>query len=170
MTISIGPNFANEVTAAGLLGLPFSWGPDGIAIADARLTATQKTAIAAVVAAHDPTKPDPRATLAAKLAAGCQITSTANPGTLSGSYPLDDESLLKIAGVATRVSLGKGLPLGAATVQVPDTIGAVHAFGATDLVNLGDALSDYIAGLQATAETLLAGGTANWPSATATIA
>lgn len=49
----IGPTFAAEIEAAGLLGLPFAWSPEGVTYDD-RLTAEQRAAIEAVVAAHDP--------------------------------------------------------------------------------------------------------------------
>lgn len=52
-TTIIGPTFARDVEAAGLLGLPFAWSADGVTYDD-RLTADQRAAIEAVVAAHDP--------------------------------------------------------------------------------------------------------------------
>ncbi|KPH79308.1 hypothetical protein [Bosea vaviloviae] len=49
----IGPTFGAEIEAAGLLGQPFAWSADGVTYDD-RLTADQRAAIEAVVAAHDP--------------------------------------------------------------------------------------------------------------------
>lgn len=66
MTTRIGPNFGNELAAAGLAGLPFAWASDGTITGETNLTSAQQTALVAVVAAHDPTKPDLR--LAASLA------------------------------------------------------------------------------------------------------
>jgi hypothetical protein len=55
---SIGPTFAQEIKAAGLIGLPFAWGQDGNITYGTALTADQTAAIEAVYAAHDPTKAD----------------------------------------------------------------------------------------------------------------
>lgn len=54
---SIGPAFIEELAAASLLGLPFAWGDDGSVQYDERMTAEQRAAVAAVLAAHDPQKP-----------------------------------------------------------------------------------------------------------------
>lgn len=50
----IGPSISDELEAAGLMGLPFSWRPsDGFVRADdPRLTDAQRSAIVAVFAAH----------------------------------------------------------------------------------------------------------------------
>lgn len=53
----IGPSFSDELKTAGLLGLPFSWGSDGIIQYDARMTQAQIDEVNAVYAAHDPIKP-----------------------------------------------------------------------------------------------------------------
>lgn len=50
----IGPSFVRELRAAGLGGLPFSWGPDGVFYSP-KMTAEQIAAVEAVLAAHDPT-------------------------------------------------------------------------------------------------------------------
>jgi hypothetical protein len=55
MPDAIGPTFPGELEAAGLLGLPFSWGADGSLYYDPRMTPEQIAAVEAVVAAHDPT-------------------------------------------------------------------------------------------------------------------
>ena len=54
---AIGPAFGAELEAAGLAGLPFSWGADGSFSYDTRITPQQKTAIKAVYTAHDPAQP-----------------------------------------------------------------------------------------------------------------
>ena len=55
----IGPSFTDELKAAGVAGLPFSWREsDGfVRMDDPLLTDAQRTAIQAVIAAHDPTIP-----------------------------------------------------------------------------------------------------------------
>lgn len=68
----IGPSFSSELTAAGLLGLPISWNPDGVNFGDVvnldgtmtlnpALSPGSRAAVEAVVAAHDPTAPAPTA-------------------------------------------------------------------------------------------------------------
>lgn len=54
----IGPSIGDELAAAGVAGLPFSWNPatGQLRTDDPALTAAQRTAILAVLAAHDPTK------------------------------------------------------------------------------------------------------------------
>ncbi len=49
-----GPTFADELDAAGLAGIPISWGDSGEIFGRDRLTADQAAALDAVVAAHDP--------------------------------------------------------------------------------------------------------------------
>jgi hypothetical protein len=56
MTNNIGPTFAKELQAAGLTGLPFSWGDDGTFAYDESMTSDQIAAVQAVFAAHVPTK------------------------------------------------------------------------------------------------------------------
>jgi hypothetical protein len=50
-----GPTFGSEVIAAGLGGLPICWGDDG-QLTSSGLTDAQQATLAAVAAAHDPTK------------------------------------------------------------------------------------------------------------------
>lgn len=56
----IGDSFGAELAAAGLAGLAFSWGPDGDIQGRENLTAAQKTALDAVIAAHNPAAPAPK--------------------------------------------------------------------------------------------------------------
>ena len=57
MAKAIGPSFSDELKAAGLFGLPFSWGADGMFQFDPRMTQAQLNAVLAVYAAHDPATP-----------------------------------------------------------------------------------------------------------------
>ncbi|CAL8476392.1 tail fiber assembly protein [Caballeronia sp. S22] len=52
----IGPSFADELAAAGLSGLPFSWTSDGDFTYSESMTADQIAQVQAVYDAHDPTK------------------------------------------------------------------------------------------------------------------
>lgn len=165
---TIGPNFANELAAAGLLGLPFSWGTDGVIEYGESISAAQKTAIEAVLAAHNPAKPDPNAQLAAALAAGITIVSTATPA-LNGTYGVDDQSQRFISGTAASIAARSRLPGGAATFGYGDVTGARHNFSSADFLNFADAVEDYVYALYTALETALAGGTAVWPSSSVTI-
>ena len=50
-----GETFGDEIRAAGLGGLPFTWDADGVYSRE-NLTAAENTALDAVIAAHDPAK------------------------------------------------------------------------------------------------------------------
>jgi hypothetical protein len=57
MTKQLGSTFGDETIAAGLGGLPFSWGATDDSITGREnLTSAQNTTLDGVVAAHDPTK------------------------------------------------------------------------------------------------------------------
>lgn len=59
----IGPSFAAEIEAAGLMGLPFAWSSEGVTFGG-DLTTEQRAAIEAVVAAHAPAVVGKRALIA----------------------------------------------------------------------------------------------------------
>jgi hypothetical protein len=92
-TANIGPNFVNEVQAAGLGGLPFSWTPEDITYGPT-LTAAERTTIEAVLSTHNPAAPEPRTAAAAALERGIALTSTSTPA-LNGTYPLGVDPLLR---------------------------------------------------------------------------
>jgi|SRR5579885_1108394 len=165
----IGPTFARELGAAGLLGLPFAWAPDGTITFDPAISDAQRTAIEAVYGAHDPTAVAPEAVYAAKIAAGIQIVSTGTPA-LSGTYAVTDAAIGKLDGIIAGINAGKGLPGGGGTFNYPDVTGAMHAFDATSIVNLAAALRDYLYALIQTEAALIGGHAAEWPSLPVTIA
>jgi len=51
---NLGPTFGDELKAAGLHGLPFSWLTDGTILGRENLTEEQNTALDQVIGAHDP--------------------------------------------------------------------------------------------------------------------
>jgi len=55
MSTIIGSTFTSELAAAGLVGVPCSWSPDGTCDI-AQLTAAQQQTFQQVLAAHDPSK------------------------------------------------------------------------------------------------------------------
>lgn len=68
--MTLGPSFPSELGAAGLLGLPIAWTSEGVNFGDVVsldgsillnpvLSSEDRSAIEAVVAAHDPTAPAP---------------------------------------------------------------------------------------------------------------
>lgn len=54
----IGKHFEDELAAAHLAGLPFSWGADGEISFGPAITPEQRAAILSVYEAHDPDNPD----------------------------------------------------------------------------------------------------------------
>jgi len=56
MSDIFGPTFGDEVYAAGLGGLPFSWTPTGEMTGRENLTTDQNTRLDSVIAKHDPTQ------------------------------------------------------------------------------------------------------------------
>jgi len=91
---AIGATFAQELMAAGLIGLPFSWGADGSLTFGGDLTAAQKAAVEAVYEAHVPASTlsieadQARATRDALIAATDYL--------LMADYPITVEALAPI--------------------------------------------------------------------------
>jgi len=57
MAVVFGPTFGDELFAAGLGGLPFSWTPStGAMTGRENLTTDQNTRLDSVIAKHDPTQ------------------------------------------------------------------------------------------------------------------
>ncbi len=166
---AIGPTFPAELQAAGLFGLPFSWDAAGDITFGEAMTGAQIAAVDAVYAAHDPAKVLPATTLAQKIAAGLAVTSTGTPA-ISATYALDQTTLDQIQALAVDCAAGLGFPGGASSFAYPDLPGTPRTLTSANMIALYKALRDYTAQLNDTAATLAAGGTATWPSATATIA
>ena len=109
-------------------------------------TTAQMAAVQAVINAHDPTKQSPDQVYAAAIAAGCQVVSTANAGTLNGTYAIDPATADELDQLVTG-DLAGNFPSG--IIPWPDQSGAVHNFAPADLVNLGKALELYVLALVA---------------------
>jgi hypothetical protein len=99
-----------------------------------------------------------------------QITSNANPTTLSGNYPIDPSTQTEIKTLASGINANKHLPQGATAFGISDVFGTIHNFGSSDIINLAEAIEDYIFQLYATKRGLLAGQTVSWPTPSMTIA
>ena len=116
-----------------------------------------------------PPAPTPQRVHDQAIAAGLTIVSTGTPA-LNGTYGLDAMSRANLAGIGAALALGIGFPPGnAPTLSYGDQTGAVHTFDATAFKNLAAAVQDYFYHLEVTLRTKLAGGDADWPSATMTI-
>lgn len=171
MSAIIGPNFGNEIAAAGLAGLPFSWGPDGLNTADPRLTSDQIAAIEAVLAAHNPAKPDPNVAATVLLAGGIAITSTGTPA-LNGTYAIDPASQAKITAEQLYIATTGKFTNGQTTKAWADIAGALHTFPTpAEFTAFAEAIAAVVdAVLAAQIAALESGGSWTAPSMTATIA
>jgi hypothetical protein len=143
-TKPLGPTFASEIIAAGLSGLPFSWGADGDIQGRANLTADQSTTLDAVIAAHDATKLTP----ALLIAAGLQIASASTPA-LNGTYAIDPASQGQITGEALyiQVTTGQGAARftnGQATKAWIDASGGAHVFTTAQFISFAEAVAEYV--------------------------
>ena len=65
--VVFGPTFGDEVVAAGLGGLPFSWGDDGKVEGQEKLTKEQQVVLNQTIAKHNPKKTVPPSTTEQKL-------------------------------------------------------------------------------------------------------
>jgi hypothetical protein len=113
--------------------------------------------------------PDPATLAAQKIKAGLAVASTATPA-ISATYAVDAQAEFNIVALETSLNAGQGFPGGATTFGYPDMAGVKHTMTASQFTALAAAIRDYIAALDATLQTLLAGGMASWPSASAPIA
>lgn len=120
----IGPTFADELIAAGLNGLPFSWGSDGLHMTDPRLTDEQKDAIQAVLAAHNPLTPNRRDQQRDAFADGLRIVSTGTPG-LNGTYFVQGDLWLAMKDMALYIAVFSAFPNSASTLGYPAMTGIV---------------------------------------------
>jgi hypothetical protein len=111
----------------------------------------------------------PDVVLAAKLAAGLTLVSTASPQ-INGTYSISDTAQTKMAAVYGGIKGGDGLPGGGASFLFLDINGVPRQFTADQFVALAKAARDYIYRLSITAAQLAAGQKATWPSATVAIA
>lgn len=167
---SIGPNFANEIASAGLRSLPFSWGADGVIEFGPSMTSAQISAVEAVYAAHNPTKPDPNVEASALLATGITITSTGTPA-LNGTYAVDPAAQSKITAEQVYIATTGKFTNGQTTRGWPDISGALHTFPSTaEFTAFAEACAQLVDAVLAAQEAALAGGSWVAPAATATIA
>lgn len=158
MTALIGPTFALEIAAAGLTGLPFSWGADGVNVDDPRLTDGNKSAIAAVVSAHNPATPNPNDEFAALIAAGCPITSTGTPA-INSSYSIDPAAQGQVTSEAVYIQVTGKFTNGGTVRGWADAAGAYHTFiNPAQFTAFAEALAAYVDGAATALATALAAG------------
>jgi hypothetical protein len=125
-------------------------------MSDARMTAYQNSTTT------------PAQTYAAAINGGLTVTSTST-ASLNGTYAVDLQAQSNFAAIATSIAANQGLPNGASTITWYDISGAGHAFTAAQLLTLADAVRNYVYTLDYTQKTLQSGGSATWPTASATI-
>jgi hypothetical protein len=136
---AIGPNFANELAAAGLTGLPFSWSGDGTIVFGAAMTAAQITSVQNVYAAHNPSTPAAQQTYLKAMAAGLPITSTGTPA-ISGTYGCQPGDITGMLAMQTAVAAGVA-PLPAYW----DSKGKHGQLTAAQVTAIAEALFGYVA-------------------------
>jgi hypothetical protein len=143
-TKAIGPNFANELQAAGLLGLPFAWEPGGTITFGSAITSAQVTAVEAVYAAHNPATPDLIAEATAALSVPVAVTFTSTTA-MDGSYAIDPVSQGKMAAVSAYILTNGKFPGGAATYPWVDVTGVARTFPTTSLFQtFATAIADHV--------------------------
>lgn len=149
---AIGPNFANELAAAGLRD-GISWDPTGNYIVDA-LSDADKATFAAVLAAHDPAKPDPAAAAAAMLSAGVTINSTSTPA-INGTYGTSPQDEINYTGL--QVAVANGVFPG----WIRDKANNKHTMTGPQCTAVTTAILDFIVAVEEARDDALA-GTAAW--------
>lgn len=112
--------------------------------------------------------------LAAIIATGCKITSTATPA-LNGTYGIDPVSQGQVTAEsiyiqATTAQGSAKFTNGLTTKPWSDALGGLHTFTTTQFISFAEALAQYVDGLATTSATLAAGGTATWPAQPISIA
>lgn len=105
----------------------------------------------------------------AAIIAGLTITSSGTPS-LNSIYAIDPGTQAKIEAVALYIAVNGKFPAGQTSLAWADLSGAVHGFPTTaQFQAFATAVGDYVANLDLTQATLLAGRAANWPASSATI-
>ncbi len=112
--------------------------------------------------------PTPEQAYATALAAGLTITSASTPA-LNGVYSIGPVAQLNITSIASSIGAGQGFPNGGTIIQWLDAQSVAHEMTPTQFLAFADAVRNYVYQLQLTASTLVSGGAATWPAATATI-
>lgn len=156
MAKTIGPNFANELAAAEINGDGISWDTAGYMIR-ADMADAKEGPVAAVYAAHDPARPDPKVEATKLLTTGLAITSSGDP-TINGTYGTAQADEIVITGlqVAVKASVFPGF--------FRDIAGKRHAMTAEQFIAIATALLGFIVNVDEAKEAALAGETWVAPS------
>ena len=103
------------------------------------------------------------------IAAGLPIVSTGT-SSLNATYAIDPATQLEIASISLYAVEYSVFPDGAASLAWPDAGGTLHTFSTTTSFQaFARAIADYVAAVEEVANVLTAGGSASWPTASATI-
>lgn len=138
----IGPNFYNEIAAAGLAGLPFSWGTDGDLNYGEAITDEQRAAIEGVLASHSAARPNPTIAAPALLAGGIALTSTGTPA-LDGTYACDDASRARIVGEQLCIQVAGKFTNGSEQRVWHDIAGTPHQFNTEQFTAFAEAVGQF---------------------------
>lgn len=148
MAKAIGSSFSAELAAAGLLGLPFSWSPDGDLTFGAAMTTDQISAVEAVYTAHNPATVPLVTQAQAALVAGVSVTSTGTPA-INGTYDISPASQGRLAAVSTYILVNSKFPGGVTSYGWVDTSGVPHVFPSTALFQaFATAIADRVSVLE----------------------
>jgi hypothetical protein len=107
--------------------------------------------------------------LTSKIAGGIVITCTGNSA-LNSTYGLDSTTMTQIGSVASDFASGLGLPGNLDTFTYPDINSNPVTFSGAQIVELYKAQRNLLFVMNTQAAIMANGGTAEWPSQSATIA
>jgi hypothetical protein len=160
---AIGPNFGNELAAAGLAGLAISWNPEGEILRGAAVNDAQWAVVQASYAAHDPTKVEPRTAAVALLAGGLAISSTSTPA-INGTYGCSMQDEVNASSLQAAVSAG------VFPGHYRDQAGDRHLMTGAQFTALATAIMTFIVAIEEARQTALDGAAWSPPPAAVTIA
>ena len=132
----LGPTFGDELTAAGLGGLPLVWFADGTISGRERLTPDQAAALDAVIAAHDAARV-PAPALVDLWKARTVMSTTPWAGTYGGAgrTVLDavEAAIADLPDVARRTAATEALEYANTLTRRGSLVGTIqHALGMSD--------------------------------------
>jgi hypothetical protein len=136
----IGETITDELKAAGVLGLPFSWASDGTLYFETGVTVEQRQAIEAVFAAHVPPTQESldRATEIRRINAHRNISLDAGVLWHGRRWHMDDVMRSALQWRITRWQLGRLAANAALPVRAMDN--TIHQLGRDDHLALAEAI------------------------------
>jgi hypothetical protein len=146
MSKQIGPTFGDEIAAAGLSGLPFTWmvgGTDEDIAGREDLDVDQNATLDEVIVAHDPAVKSRRQEADEYLAAGLTVDfPSGQPG--RGTYPVVEPFNHNYNAISTSLANGDGFPNNASMVGIFDTMNGMHNFDKVNFTKFSKAVRDFV--------------------------